>query len=685
MALLQFMTAGLPEVAVPTTVHCDHLIQAQVGADTDLQSPSTSTARSTTSCAPCRPSTASASGSRARDHPPGRARALRLPRRDDDRHRQPHAQRRRAGHGRHRRGRRRRGRRDGRLPVRRALAPQLIGVRLTGQLSGWTVAEGRHPQGGRDPHREGRHRRHRRVLRARAPTSISATGKATICNMGAEIGATTSVFPYDEARRPLPQVATGREAIADAADRRAEHLRADDEVDGRPRRALRPGHRDRPRHPRAPRRSARTRPTWPTPVVAPGRRRQGRGLAAAAVAAPSSARAPTRPTRTSPGPPAWPARPRPAACGRRRPCSSPPAPSRCGPRSSATACWPTSRPSAPPCWPTPAGRASASGPATDVADGEVNSIINSFNRNFPKRNDGNAKTLAFIASPETVVAYALAGTLDFNPPDRRARRRPRSSRPSARSCPSQGFDAGEAGFIAPPEDGAASTVVVDPDSDRLQLLEPFPPGTARTSSSCRCCSRPRASAPPTTSRPPGRGCSTAATWRTSAATCSSAPSTPSPATAGDGQGPARRRDQAAARRRPALPRRRACLGGRRRRELRRGLVPRARGHGAPVPRRPGDHRPLLRPHRRDQPQEAGRAAARRSPTPPPTTRSARTTGSRCSAWPAWRPTARCSCRDPPARRLRRSTSSPPTPCPHEQIEWFRAGSALNIIRQRFEE
>ena len=77
--------------------------------------------------------------------------------------------------------------------------PKLIGVHLTGELSGWSSPEGRHPEGRRDPHRQGRHRRHRRVLRPRRRLASRATGKATICNMGAEIGATTSLFAYDDA------------------------------------------------------------------------------------------------------------------------------------------------------------------------------------------------------------------------------------------------------------------------------------------------------------------------------------------------------------------------------------------------------------------------------------------------------------------------------------------------------
>ena len=123
MALLQFMTAGLPQVAVPSTVHCDHLIQAKAGADIDLHfaldinSEVYDFLRSRLGQVRHRLLEAG-----QRHHPPGRAGELRLPRRDDDRHRQPHPERRRPRHGGHRRRRRRRRRRDDRLPVQRALA-----------------------------------------------------------------------------------------------------------------------------------------------------------------------------------------------------------------------------------------------------------------------------------------------------------------------------------------------------------------------------------------------------------------------------------------------------------------------------------------------------------------------------------------------------------------------------------
>jgi len=115
----------------------------------------------------------------------------------------------------------------------------------------------------------------------------------------------------------------------------------------------------------------------------------------------------------------------------------------------------------------------------DIASGERNSIVTSFNRNFAKRNDGNPETHAFIGSPEIVVAYALAGRLSFNPladeleaPDgTRFRLEPPKPAPEV---PPQGFVFKAEGYVPPPEERSSVEVKVRPDSDRLQLLEPFP-------------------------------------------------------------------------------------------------------------------------------------------------------------------------------------------------------------------
>ncbi|HKY68040.1 MAG TPA: aconitase family protein, partial [Acidimicrobiales bacterium] len=114
-----------------------------------------------------------------------------------------------------------------------------------------------------------------------------------------------------------------------------------------------------------------------------------------------------------------------------------------------------------------------------AANGQPNTIVNSYNRNFPKRNDGSANTLSFVTSPDVVVALALAGSLDFDPltdtlpapSGEPVRLEP----PAGEQLPALGFDPGESGFVGPPADGGDLAVEVAPDSERLQLLEPFAP------------------------------------------------------------------------------------------------------------------------------------------------------------------------------------------------------------------
>ncbi|MGH9273413.1 MAG: aconitase family protein, partial [Acidimicrobiales bacterium] len=114
---------------------------------------------------------------------------------------------------------------------------------------------------------------------------------------------------------------------------------------------------------------------------------------------------------------------------------------------------------------------------TDLDTSKPNTIVNSYNRNFPKRNDGNANTLAFVTSPDTVIALALAGTLDFDPRTdtltNDAGEEVRLEPPVGEALPKGGFDPGEETFQAPPADSSGVEVVVDPRSDRLQLLEAF--------------------------------------------------------------------------------------------------------------------------------------------------------------------------------------------------------------------
>jgi aconitate hydratase len=114
----------------------------------------------------------------------------------------------------------------------------------------------------------------------------------------------------------------------------------------------------------------------------------------------------------------------------------------------------------------------------EAITGQPNTIVNSYNRNFPKRNDGSAKTLSFVTSPDTVMALALAGRLDFDPTTETLTAADGSEvlldPPVGEVLPERGYDPGVDTFTSPPSDGSGVEVVVNPASDRLQLLEPFP-------------------------------------------------------------------------------------------------------------------------------------------------------------------------------------------------------------------
>jgi aconitate hydratase len=466
MALLQFMTAGLPSVQVPTTVHCDHLIQAQVGARQDLLNAQdtnkevydflrTVSAKygigfwkpgsgiihqvvleqyafpggmmiGTDSHTPNAGGLAMVAigvgGADAVDVMVGGTFGLRW--------------------------------------------PKLIGVRLTGHLSGWAspkdvilkVAELLTVKGGTGA-----------IVEYFGPgvASISATGRATICNMGAEIGATTSLFPYDD-HSAIYLKATGREAHADRAAAVMSDLQPDADVpDGafdqvieidlstlEPQ--LNGPHTPDLAHPVS-RMAADARANgWPMEISAAlvgsctnsSYEDITRAASLARQATARGLRVKT-PLLVTPG------------SERVRATIE-----RDGLLADLEAVGATVL-------------ANACGPCIgqwkrdDVQEGVPNVIVTSYNRNFPKRNDGLASTLAFVTSPETVMAYALAGTLDFNPLTD-AIDGTRLDPPVGEELPSKGFESGEAGFQAPPADGAGVEVVVRPDSDRLQLLEPFP-------------------------------------------------------------------------------------------------------------------------------------------------------------------------------------------------------------------
>jgi aconitate hydratase len=475
MALLQFMLAGRNETAVPTTVHCDHLIQAHVGAAADMKAARTTNAEvyEFLRSASARYGIGFWGPGAGIIHQvvlenyafPG---GMMI---GTDSH-TPNA----GGLGMFACGV---GGADA-VDVMagfpwEVLHPKFVGVRLTGALSGWAapkdvilkVCEILTVAGGTN-----------RVIEYFGPgtKSISCTGKGTITNMGAELGATTSIFPYDE-RMAIYLKATGREELADLANRHAEMLRADPEVEANPGQffdevieidlsTLEP-HIVGPHTPDLARPASRMAhdvrekgyPAELTSALIGSCTNSSyedleRAADVARQAAKHGARAKTK------------------------------------------------------LWVTPGSEqihqtirrdgqmadleaigglvlANACGPCIgqwkrdDVAEGEANSIINSYNRNFKKRNDGNSGTNSFIASPEIVVAYALAGTLEFDPrkdsiegPNGSFRLAPPAPAPE---IPRDGFVVSRLGYEEPPAEATRVEVRVDPKSDRLQLLTPFEP------------------------------------------------------------------------------------------------------------------------------------------------------------------------------------------------------------------
>lgn len=470
MALLQFMTAGLPEVAVPSTVHCDHLIQAKVGAKIDL-----GVAVDTNAEVYDFLKSVSANYGIGFWGPgsgiihqvvlenyafPG---GMMI---GTDSH-TPNA----GGLGMVAIGV---GGADA-VDVMTGFAwnvkwPKVIGVKLTGTLSDWSspkdvileVARQLTVKGGTGAIVE---------YFGAGADSISATGKATICNMGAEIGATTSVFGYDQNMSQYLK-ATGREAIADAADKVSDHLRADDgagydqllEINLDDLKPLINGphtpdlaHKvgagvgeaaranDWPLVPSAALIGSCTNSSYEdiTRAASIARQAAAKGLTAKIDLMITPGSEQTRATIERDG-----------LLADLEAIGATVLANACGP-----------------CigqWSRPESITSAS-----------NTIVTSFNRNFPKRNDGSPNTLAFVTSPDTVMAIALSGRLDFDPtvdtitaPDGTE---VSLDAPVGQILPDAGYDPGEDTFTAPPADGHDVPIAVSPTSDRLQLLEPFEP------------------------------------------------------------------------------------------------------------------------------------------------------------------------------------------------------------------
>ena len=477
MALIQFMTCGRKKVAVPSTVHCDHLIQAKISAEVDLKGAMDinsevydflesisnkygigfwkpgagiihqvvlenyafpggmmiGTDSHTVNAGGLGMVAIGVGGADAVDVMAGMPWELKM--------------------------------------------PKLIGVKLTGKLSGWTspkdvilkVAGILTVKGGTGCIVE---------YFGEGAVSMSCTGKGTICNMGAEIGATTSTFGYDESMARYLE-ATGRADIAALADEVREHLTGDEACYAHPEKyfdqvieinlsELEP-HINGPFTPDLATPISKMKEVladkgkdWPVEVQVgligscTNSSYEDISRAASLAAQAVSKNLKTRSEFTiTPG--------------------------------SELVRFTIERDGFIDIFDKIGAKvfANACGPCIGQWDRlgadkkEKNTIIHSFNRNFSKRADGNPNTHAFVASPETVTAIALAGRLDFNPMTDTLINEDgvavKLDPPSGEELPARGFAVEDAGYQAPIEDGESVVVKVDPNSDRLQLLQPFVP------------------------------------------------------------------------------------------------------------------------------------------------------------------------------------------------------------------
>ncbi len=478
MAWLQFMTTGLDEVAVPTTTHCDHLIQAREDGKTDLLA-AVDTNREVYDFLE---SVSAKYGGGFWKPGSGIIHQVVLEQYafpggmiiGTDSH-TPNA----GGIGMVAVG-------VGGADAVDVMTgspwnskwPMLIGVKLTGSLNGWAapkdvilkVAEILTVKGGTGAILE---------YFGEGAASLSCTGKATICNMGAEIGATTSVFAYDDAVARYLK-GTGREETADAANAVAHHLRSDDEVLANPADfydrvieinldKLTP-HINGPHTPDLAREVAELGEEarvngWPLEISAAligscTNSSYEDITRAASIARAAAAKGLKAKTRLLVTPGSEQIRATIVRDGLLAEFEA------LGATVLANACGPC------------IGQWDRSGEAGHQR-GVPNVIVTSYNRNFPKRNDGDAQTLAFVTAPETVIALALAGTLDFDPTGdtitNDAGEEVSLATPIGLELPEVGFDPGDNKFVAPPVDGSDIVVAVSPTSDRLQLLDAFEP------------------------------------------------------------------------------------------------------------------------------------------------------------------------------------------------------------------
>ncbi len=351
--------------------------------------------------------------------------------------------------------------------------PKLIGIKLTGQLNGWTsakdvilkVAGMLTVKGGTD-----------KVVEyfGDGAISLSCTGKGTICNMGAEIGATTSTFGYDDSMARYLQ-STGRADVAELADKIREHLTGDSEVYADPAKyfdevyeinlsELEP-HLNGPftpdlATPISKMKEEAAKNGWPTKIEVgligsctnSSYEDIARSASLAKQAVDKNLKSKAQFTIT------------PGSEQVRYTIERDGFISifnNIGANVFANACGPCIG-----MW-----------DRTGAEKAEKNTIVHSFNRNFAKRADGNPNTFAFVGSPELVTALAIAGDLSFNPlTDTLTNEKGEQVKldaPTGDELPKKGFAVEDAGFLAPAEDGSSVSVKVSPTSDRLQLLDPF--------------------------------------------------------------------------------------------------------------------------------------------------------------------------------------------------------------------
>ena len=475
MALLQFMQAGKVKTAVPSTVHCDHLIQAKVGAKTDLQE----AINKSSEVFNFLESVSNKYGIGFWKPGAGIIHQVVLENYafpggmmiGTDSH-TPNA----GGLGMVAIGV---GGADA-VDVMSGMAwelkmPKLIGVKLTGKLSGWAapkdvileVAGRLTVKGGTGAIVE---------YFGEGAESLSATGKGTICNMGAEIGATTSIFAYDDASERYLR-ATDRNDVADAANEHKSYLRSDDEVYENPKdyydqlieinlSELEP-RLNGPFTPDLMTPVSKMKETaaangWPldvewgligsctnssyedlTRAASIAQQAIDKGLVTKAAFGINPGSEVVRYTADRDG-----------LLKTFEDLNAVIFTNACGP-----------------C----IGQWDREGADKE----EKNTIVHSFNRNFKKRADGNPNTYAFVTSPEMVAAIAISGRLDFNPlTDKLVNKDGEEvmlDAPKGEELPTKGYAYEDNGYQAPVEDGSRVEVIVNPNSERLQLLEGFKP------------------------------------------------------------------------------------------------------------------------------------------------------------------------------------------------------------------